>query len=201
MDFNTMFNFYKKRREAILQSNMKKEVINSALSSCSISELDDLLEKNSELKELMFAPAKDLPQRYQYILEDLSDDSMNYYTLYALVLSCLGWPGVYSYFSKAGDDPVGWCAYHVSEGIDDVDRVDELKMFSFDLSKPNVVLLRDLKNLLDTLLQRYTSVSWRANFNNPANEIYEQVLEEYGNKGFKVKKSNREKGFYYTVSN
>ena len=111
-DFNIMFNFYKKRREAILQSNMKKEVINSALSSCSISELDDLLEKNPKLKELMFAPAKDLPQKYQYILEDLSDDSMNYYTLYALVLSCLGWPGVYSYFSKAGNEPSSFLKSH-----------------------------------------------------------------------------------------
>lgn len=199
-DFNTMFDFYKKRRQTILQSDadVKKEEICSSLSECNISELDDLMEKDSELKKLMFTPAKELPQRYLYLLEEI-DPNMMQCNLYTLIISSLGWGSkIHSYFSKSGNKIVGWCAYHISKKFN---GVDEIKMFSFDLDKPNLVLLRDLKNLVDRLLTEYSFVSWGAVPENPANRIYERALAEYENKGFDVEKVQSDKEITYTVTN
>ena len=66
-------------------------------------------------------------------------------------------------------------------------------MFSFDLNTLNVVLLRDLRTLLDDLVKRYPLVSWVAVKENPANRIYERVIKQYGG----YVESNDRLNFYY----
>ena len=58
-------------------------------------------------------------------------------------------------------------------------KVTEIKMFSFDLNKPNVVLLRDLYKLLDYLITKYDEVTWAAIKENPANKIYKSAINKY----------------------
>ena len=62
-------------------------------------------------------------------------------------------------------------------------------MFSFDTNRPNVVLLRDLKVLVDVLLEQYSKVCWIAVKDNPANKIYEKVVQDYNRKTFAIDNS------------
>lgn len=55
-------------------------------------------------------------------------------------------------------------------------------MFSFDLKNNNVVLTRNLLNLLKMLLKDYKEVSWIALAKNPANKAYEKVVKKYNGK-------------------
>ena len=199
MDSNIMFNFYKKRREAILEINSSKELISSSLSKCIMSELDNEMEKDNNLKQLLYTPAQELPERYLYLLTEVFPNVLKY-TLYDLIEMSSNKSNIYSYFSKAGDKIVGWCAYHVSEDMDREDEVDEIKMFSFDLSRPNPVLLRDLHILLDNLLEKYSSVSWAAVSENPATSVYEAALKKYQNAGFETKMKNDGHTTKYKIS-
>ena len=112
-----------------------------------------------------------------------------------------GYKDTYSYFSVAGDNIVGWCSYQTSFNPElNKEIVSEIKMFSFDINKPDPVLMKDLKSLLDNLLKQYPQVSWEAVKENPANEIYQFVLNEYAKNGFTVNKSDIQNGILvYTI--
>lgn len=198
MNFNDMFQFYKTRRDTLLGVNPERQ-ITSSLSDCDINEFDELLKEDSELRQLMYTPVYELPEQYKYLLTESLPKIMDY-ALYDLIKISMAASNIRAYFSKAGDKIVGWCAYHVSEDSEtDVQVVDEIKMFSFDLTRPNPVLLRDLQNLVDGLLEKFSKVSWTANPDNPANKIYEQALEKYKELGFSVNKKVKERLITYTI--
>lgn len=52
-------------------------------------------------------------------------------------------------------------------------------MFSFDITRPNLVLIKDLRKLLENFLSKYKEVSWAALKENPANKIYKAAIKEY----------------------
>ena len=196
-DFNKIFSFYMKRRDAVLQINSNNELIKSSLSRCDISELDKQIKEDDNLRQLLYTPANELPEKYLFLLTE-TFPRISRFTLYDLIEFTIGYKDTVSYFSKAGNKIIGWCGYHISKRFN---GVDEIKMFSFDLNRPNPVLLRDLKNLVDKLITEYSFVSWGAVPENPANQIYEQALLEYKNKGFDIKKTQDNKEIVYTIFN
>lgn len=181
-------NWYMKKHK-----NMFSSSITSSLINCDMSELDKQIESNNNLKFLK-SPAKDLPEKYLYLLSEVFPGVMDY-SLYDLIKMTNGYKNTYSYFSVAGDNIVGWCAYQTSfDSKLNKEIVSEIKMFSFDINRPNPVLMKDLKSLLDSLLKQYSQVSWEAVKENPANDIYQFVLNEYDEKGFTVDKSDAQNG-------
>ena len=87
------------------------------------------------------------------------------------------WKTKDSFFSKTEDKITGWVAY--LENPHDPEKIENIKMFSFDLENNNVVLTRDLLNLLKTLLKEYKEISWVALAKNPAIEAYEKIVKKY----------------------
>lgn len=157
----------------------------SSLKSCELDELDNEMSVNPELNTLLTTPGKDLPIKYRYLMGSVLSDWENK-TLYDFIVLTLFAKGnkYHSYFSKAGNKFVGFAAYEV----DSTCRfrpyvfVSEIKMFSFDLDRPNPVLIQDLKRLIDELLSQYKEVSWVAVKANPANRIYRAALNYYKDK-------------------
>lgn len=198
MDFNSMFRFYQLRHDALVGTPPGKDEINSSLSECNLAELDEQINSDDELRQFLYTPASELPQQYLYLITEIFPEALKY-TLYDLMEFTFSYKNTVSYFSKAGDKIIGWCGYHISKDVDGIERVDEIKMFSFDLSKPNPVLLRDLQSLLDDLLEKYSSVSWTAVKENPANRIYESVLDKYKREGFQIKTNDDGKTIIYKI--
>lgn len=163
------------------------EMIYSTLVRADLSELDKQMNANSKLKELMTTEGKDLPNDYSYLLGEVVDN-WETFTLHDFVRLTINnhRPGteIHCYFSMSGDDIVGFAAYEVdsSKRYRNYTFVSEIKMFSFDLSRPNPVLIRDLKMLLDKLINEYKEVTWIAVADNPANKIYRQAITDYKGK-------------------
>ena len=186
-----MFNFW----------NNKHTLIQSQLVRCDLSELDMQMNNDNQLKELLTTPASKLPKKYHYLLAELFD-GWEEKTLYELIKSTVfSYKKIKSYFSKSGDKITGWCAYEVNyDRILNSDVVTELKMFSFDLDKLNVTLMRDLKTLLDNLLEQYPLVSWAAIEENDFNDSYRYVLKTYNELGYKTSEYKDNKGvLIYTI--
>ena len=194
-----MFRYYRLKHNDSTESISENQEINSSLSECNMNELDEQIKNDDELRQFLYTPASELPQQYLYLITEIFPEALKY-TLYDLIEFTAAYRDTVSYFSKAGNKIVGWCGYHISKDADGIERVDEIKMFSFDLTKPNPVLLRDLQNLLNDLLKRYLSVSWTAVKENPANRIYESVLDEYKQEGFQVKTNDDGKNIIYRIS-
>lgn len=159
------------------------------LSSLEISNLQDLdiqMNNNPKLKELLTTPGDKLPEKYLYLLAEVLPN-LSDYTLYDLIKLSMSYKNTYSYFSKAGDVIVGWVAYQTSFDVVSMkDKVVEIKMFSFDITRPNPVLIKDLEELLNDLLNKFDSVSWVAVKENTANKIYNMALARCSEKGFKT---------------
>lgn len=175
-------------------------LIASSLSECNLSELDRQIEEDESLRFLK-APSKDLPERYLYLLTEIFPEALEY-SLYDLIKMSIGYKNTYSYFSKSGDKITGWCAYQTGFDMHSKKEVvKEIKMFSFDINKPNPVLMGDLQTLIEKLLDQYGYVSWQAVKENPANRIYESVLKRYSDKGFETERHEAEDGTFIYVIN
>jgi hypothetical protein len=148
------------------------------------AKLDDLkhaMEQDKELYTFLNTPAKDLPEHYKFLVDEIYNDSENT-TLYSLIKLALTYrmrgTQTISYFSKSGSKITGFAAYILYVYGNEV---IEIKMFSFNPSQgSDAVLIRDLNNLLRDLVQKYNRVSWSAMKDNPANRIYEKAIEIYG---------------------
>jgi hypothetical protein len=169
---------------------MKKNLIHlkKKLVLANLEKLQQLmLDKN--LSILLTTKAEQLPSAYQFLVREISEDYKDK-TLYDLIATSLNYnikgTKTFSYFSEVNQTIVGFIAYIVFQK-----EVIEIKIFSFDLKHNNLVLLRDLKYLLDQLVEQYIGVSWTALIENPANKIYEKVLKDY-----QGKRILEEKGFF-----
>ncbi len=167
-----------------LRNSKSLREIFSSLQSCELDELDKAMENDSELNSLLTTEGKDLPVEYRYLMGDVLSGWENK-TLYDFIVLTLFAKGdkYHSYFSKAGDKLVGFAAYEVDLTLRfrNYTFVSEIKMFSFDLKRPNPVLIQDLKTLIDQLLNEYFEVTWVAVKENPANRIYEAAMNFYKN--------------------
>ena len=67
-------------------------------------------------------------------------------------------------------------------------------MFSFDVNRPNPVILRDLEAMINMLLDKYGVIFWDTVKENPANRIYQHAIEKYN--GTKEEHGNL---VYYTI--
>ena len=175
--------------------SVRQAFIRSALVQADIQSLENQMAEDESLSELLMTPAKELPVKYSYLLAEVFDgwETLTLYHLIAETFTKV--PSNQIYFSKAGDKIIGWCAYTTEYSRQyKQDIVNEIKMFSFDINRPNPVLLRDLETLIKTLLDKYGIIFWAAVKENPANRIYERAIEKY--KGTKEEYNNL---VYYTI--
>ena len=174
---------------------MKKELITSALVQADMEKLESQMQDNESLMNLLLKPAGELPKKYSYLLAEVFDgwETTNLYHLIFETNTKV--PKDQVYFSMAGNEIVGWCAYttEYSRQFKQV-VVNEIKMFSFDIDRPNPVLLRDLEMLINMLLDKYGVIFWGAVKENPANRIYQRAIEKYN--GTKEEHGNL---VYYTI--
>lgn len=167
------------------KNNHSLNKIFSALIPANLSELNKQMEADGNLRKLLTTPGKDLPSAYKFLMsEELSEWQDK--TLYDLISGSLNFLSKDEYcvseFSKAGDKIIGWCCYKVDTSRENrpYEFVSNIKMFSFDINRPNPVLLRDLKDLIYDLMDEYQEVSWVAVKENPANRIYQRLVDDIG---------------------
>ena len=134
--------------------------------------LDAQLETDTRLKALLDTPAKDLPENYRYLVDEIYEDEADKTLYYVIKESCSRLKST-SFFSMAGDKIVGFFAYIIGAG----NKVEEIKMFSFDLSRNNPVLAADLMRLLNGLRETYAEINWNALKKNLANEQYRKAIK------------------------
>jgi len=160
-----------------------------------IQELYDAMDKDNKLRTLLTTKAQDLPTTYLYLIEELTDNYIDKTLLYVIETSCnMHYKGTktVSLFSKAGNQLIGFAAYIIRDN-----SIDEIKMFSFDINKPNIVMIRDLYNLINQFLKdNYKNISWSALIQNPANAIYQKAIERFN--GTVEQKNNV---YHYTILN
>lgn len=143
-----------------------------------LKKLEQQMKESGDLKTLLTTPAIDLPKKYGYLVCEIYDDDYKDKTLYYLIKqSCKRLPTT-SFFSYAGDKITGFFAYIVGAN----NCISEIKMFSFDVLKPNPVLLNDMFKLLEDLRKKYKTISWSAMKANEANSMYAKAIEKYGGK-------------------
>ena len=150
--------------------------LNEELIPANLNDLTKEMDRNPNLKKLLNTKAADLPEKYKYLVDEIYEEPSDV-CLYDLIKESqqkLGKDKVF--FSKNGDSLVGWAAFETDRSKK---KVTEIKMFSFDLNKPNIVLLRDLHKLLEQLLSKYEEVTWAAIKENPANKIYKSAINKY----------------------
>lgn len=169
MDLNEMA-FYR---------NKKKEMC-SALVKANKQLLENQMQSNETLKNLLMKPASELPEKYTYLLAEVFEGWKDTTLWHLIEETFRKIPSDQIFFSMAGNEIVGWCAYTTKrDPKSGTIYVDEIKMFSFDINRPNPVLLRDLESLIKDLLEKYSMVSWVAVKENPANRIYQKAIEKY----------------------
>ena len=160
--------------------SIKQAFIRSALVQADMQSLENQMAEDKSLSELLMTPAKELPVKYSYLLAEVFDgwETLTLYHLIAETFTKV--PKDHVYFSKVGDKIVGWCAYTTArDPKQGYVYVNEIKMFSFDINRPNPVLLRDLELLINMLLDKYGIISWIAVKENPANKIYQRAIDKY----------------------
>lgn len=175
--------------------SIKKTFVRSTLVKADRNRLEELMNNDKGLSRLLLTPAGELPEKYSYLLSELFpgwEETSLYYLIDATFKKV---PNDQIYFSMAGDKIVGWCAY-TTEYNRNFKReiVNEIKMFSFDINRPNPVLLRDLESMINILLDKYGIIFWEAVKKNPANKIYERAINKY--QGFKEEVGDN---VYYTI--
>jgi len=148
------------------------QLLEEQLVPAKMNDLNIAMQQNEELKKLLTTPSKNLPERYKYLVDEITD--YENYTLLDIIDNTLKYKRFIPYFSKMGNEMRGFVAYEVSKN-----EVSDIKLFSFDLSQAAVVLFRDLIILLDELVMKYKKVSWLALKANPANKIYQKAIEKY----------------------
>lgn len=155
---------------------LQRGPLKEELCSASLSDLDKQIEADADLKRLLTTKAINLPKKYKFLVDEVfaESDEVSLYDLIKQSQAKLGSDKVF--FSKSGEKINGWAGY-------DTDifnkKVMEIKMFSFDITRPNPVLIKDLRKLLEKLLSKYEEVSWAALKANPANKIYKAAVSKY----------------------
>jgi hypothetical protein len=167
--------------EEFLAKNTKHEHLQERLVSAELNDLMEEMSKDEKLCTFLNTEAKDLPENYRYLIQEITKYEDK--TLLDLIKTSLEWnirvSKINCFFSKAGEKIVGFTAY-----VSSMNKVTEIKTFSFNSERTNPVILGDLKNLLEKLLHQFKSVHWTAMKKNKANFIYQRAIDEYGEQKF-----------------
>jgi hypothetical protein len=161
----------KERFDEIVNSNQEFVLAN-------LGELERSMQQNMKLRTFLNTPAKDLPEQYKLLVQEITDEYANSTLLDLIKASVMGKKtiGANPLFSKTVNGLVGFAAYVVKN-----DEVTEIKMFSFDPdTDSDSILVRDLNKLLSELVGKYKKVSWSAMKINPVNEMYQRAIQQYG---------------------
>ena len=155
--------------------------LDEQLVPANLNDLNVAMKQDKELYTFLNTPAKDLPDNYKYLVDEITSDIENktLLDLISVSLTLGGMRGrIKSFFSKVGNKISGFVGYQVNNTNTEV---LEIKMFSFDPSRGGgSALVWDLHKLFQKLTQEYSKVSWAAMSNNPANAIYKKAIEHYG---------------------
>jgi len=141
------------------------------------SDLEYAMEQDKELSTLLNTPVKDLPKNYRFLADELFNDVENE-TLYHFIAMSLTFSIIIYkiYYIKSDSKITSIAACHIG-----YDEVYEIKMLSFNpLQSSCVVRIRDFNILLDDFIKKYKKISWSAMKENPANRVYQEVIENYG---------------------
>jgi len=153
---------------------MEEILLTENLQPSNLKELGQYLETDAELKKFLNTPAENLPSNYKYFVQEVSQ--FEGYTLYDIIVYTSFNKSFTSLISYNGNKPVGWVAYQEADG-----GVTDIKMFSFYPQQGGgTTLLRDLNNLIERFFDRGLNfIEWTAFEGNPANKIYQRVLQMY----------------------
>jgi hypothetical protein len=151
------------------------QLLTEQLVPANIRTLIIAMNNDKELSDFLNTPAKDLPENYRYVVDEITEEDEDR-TLYDLICGSISLrKSIKSYFSENNGKLTGFTAYGVNKN-----EVIEIKMFSFNPSSGSGSgLLRDLRNLLNDLIVKYENVSWSALKINPANKIYQKAIQMY----------------------
>jgi hypothetical protein len=161
-----------------ISNKIYKQVIEEQMVPASLKDLKMAMLQDQELNVFLNTPATELPDNYKYLVGELTNEIEDT-TLFHIIYATLNWKisglEIHSFFSKSGDKFKGVVAY-MTKG----NEVVEIKTFSFNPSQGGgAILIRDFDPLIDELVKKYDKVSWRAVKDNPANKIYQRVIEKY----------------------
>jgi hypothetical protein len=145
-----------------------------------LDELNKAMQADNNLASFLNTKAKDLPEEYKFLIQEITSENENK-TLLSAIQASLTWnirgTKMVSYFSKAGNKLTGFAAYIVRDK-----EVLEIKMFSFTPLQSATILIKDLDILLAKLVTEYSKISWTALEKNPANQMYQKANIKYGGK-------------------
>lgn len=116
-----------------------------------------------------------LPPRYVYLVAATPYKIPPQYALYNAALYCLE-KYTASEFSMIGNKVTGFMSYAIWPFFPQ--RLVDIAMFSCDVNRSNNVLLHDMLNLVKELQREYASVEWDAAEKNPANRIYQRLVQK-----------------------
>lgn len=149
-----------------------------------LSELDEAMEKDEHLRELMETPIGSLPESpiglsYKYFSN--LPDYMTLYNALSMTLESFFMNGNF-FYSKAGDQMVGFLGYEIAPKVihNMGPYIRNISAISFDLDKPNAVLVRDTITEIMKLRKQYYIIRWTCFPENPANEMYEKFCRKLG---------------------
>ncbi len=150
-----------------------------------MSELDDAMREDENLKKLMLTPLKRLsPNTLGYSYNYFSN-LPNYFTLYhavKFVLEDFFNQGEF-YYSEVNGKLEGFVFYTLRGNSTKctVPYIWDIGILSFDLNKNNTTLIRDVLGLFETLKKKYRLISWAVDKNNPAVDMYKRLIKRCDN--------------------
>lgn len=152
--------------------------MNEKLIPASLERLNVELEKRPDFSKQMNTPLRNLNSQYLNLIDEEDFDYYKDNSLKDIIESKLSEGnkrGIY-FYSEAGEDLEGFAYYTTSmNGL----RVTDIGLFSFDVEKPNSVLVRDMLNLLKELREKYVSIEFMCVENNPVLDSYIKITRMF----------------------
>jgi len=156
---------------------MEKEThLEAQLTYDKIEELYQELAVNKELEKFLTTKAKDLPVEYKNFVSEITDDKE--ITLLKLIETGFEYSysrNIKNYFFKEDDKIMEFaaCFYYGNE-------VTDIIMFSFYPDRSSEDKMRDFKELIINLSNKYERIFWKTSEINPDNVIFQKINEEFG---------------------
>ena len=139
----------------------------------------------ADISQLLTTPAKDLPEHYRYLVQDVDRDYKEVTLLQFINMTFrYQYSGTVtkSYFSVYNNDPnkiAGFVAYSVSKR--NPKEIIELKLFSTNQEYgKSVSFTKDVLKLFEDLLKEYDIISWSAYKKNPNIPAYNRTIKRLG---------------------
>ena len=146
-----------------------------------MSHLNHQMDIDEELKNTLMTKLKD-NKNYKGLIPPNDREEYANYTLYKYIKETIKTSGYKSFFIEDKGALTGFMAY-----MDMGDEVTGIIVFSFDLSKNNVELVRDMIKFVEDMLDKSKTVNWVAmDDNKDAIKIYKKFMDKKEREGYKV---------------